>query len=88
MVIIVPSRIGVKSYEETKEFIDSLIGKINGKFSTMGWSPIHYLFTNLPFEELSALYSIGDALLVTSIADGMNLVSKEYIATTLKVRSF
>lgn len=84
MVIIVPSRIGVKSYEETKEFIDSLIGKINGKFSTMGWSPIHYLFTNLPFEELSALYSIGDALLVTSIADGMNLVSKEYIATNPK----
>ena len=84
MVIIVPSRIGVKSYEETKDFIDSLVGKINGKFSTMGWSPIHYLFTNLPFEELSALYSIGDALLVTSIADGMNLVSKEYIATNPK----
>ncbi|MGC8757444.1 MAG: trehalose-6-phosphate synthase, partial [Caldisericaceae bacterium] len=34
-----------------------------------------------PFEELTALYSLGDVLLVTPLMDGMNLVSKEFIAT-------
>ena len=81
IVVIVPSRIGVEKYDETKEYIDSLIGKINGKFGDIAWSPIQYLYKNLPFEELVPLYIIGDALLVTSLADGMNLVSKEYIAS-------
>ncbi|MGB9793462.1 bifunctional alpha,alpha-trehalose-phosphate synthase (UDP-forming)/trehalose-phosphatase [Caldisericum exile] len=84
IVVIVPSRIGVEKYDETKEYIDSLIGKINGRFSTIDWSPIQYLFKNLPFEELVPLYIVGDALLVTSLADGMNLVSKEYIAANPK----
>ncbi|BAL80797.1 bifunctional alpha,alpha-trehalose-phosphate synthase (UDP-forming)/trehalose-phosphatase [Caldisericum exile] len=84
IVVVVPSRIGVEKYNETKEYIDSLIGKINGRFSTIDWSPIQYLFKNLPFEELVPLYILGDALLVTSLADGMNLVSKEYIAANPK----
>lgn len=84
IVVVVPSRIGVEKYDETKEYIDSLVGKINGKFSTIDWSPIQYLFKNLPFEDLVPLYIAGDALLVTSLADGMNLVSKEYIASNPK----
>jgi trehalose 6-phosphate synthase/phosphatase len=81
ITIIVPSRIGVYEYQKTKENIDMLIGAINGKFGTIDWTPILYQFKNLPFEELTALYSAGDVLLVTPIVDGMNLVSKEYIAT-------
>ncbi|MEF3244986.1 MAG: bifunctional alpha,alpha-trehalose-phosphate synthase (UDP-forming)/trehalose-phosphatase [Caldisericaceae bacterium] len=82
IVVVVPSRIGVDKYNETKEYIEYLIGKINGKFGEIGWVPINYLFKNLPFEELVPLYIIGDVLLVTSLADGMNLVSKEFLATS------
>jgi len=81
IIIIVPSRIGVYEYQKTKENIDMLIGSINGKFGTIGWTPILYQYKNLPFEELTAMYSIGDVLIVTPLMDGMNLVSKEYIAT-------
>lgn len=35
---------------------------------------------SVPFEELTALYSISDVCLLTSSRDGMNLVAFEYIA--------
>ena len=81
VMIVVPSRIGVYMYQKTKENIDSLVGSINGQFGNIHWTPIIYQYKNLPFEELSAIYNIGDAILVTPFADGMNLVSKEYIAS-------
>lgn len=81
VMIVVPSRIGVYRYQKTKENIDSLVGNINGQFGNIQWTPIVYQFKNLPFEELSAVYNIGDVILVTPFADGMNLVSKEYIAS-------
>ncbi|CAI7863156.1 unnamed protein product, partial [Closterium sp. NIES-53] len=47
-------------------------------------SPSSFLFTfqdrSLAFHELCALYAITDVLLVTSLRDGMNLVSYEYVA--------
>ena len=81
VAVVVPSRIGVYRYQETKETIDQIIGRINGKFGSIKWTPVIYQFKNLPFEELAAIYNLGDAILVTPYADGMNLVSKEYIAS-------
>ena len=79
-MIVVPSRIGVYQYQETKNTIDQMIGNINGKFGNFEWTPIVYQFKNLTFEPLAALYSAGDVILVTPLIDGMNLVSKEYVA--------
>lgn len=39
-----------------------------------------YMHRSIPFDELSALYSVADVCLLTSARDGMNLVSFEYIA--------
>lgn len=81
VAVVVPSRIGVYKYQETKETIDQIIGSINGKFGSIKWTPVIYQFKNLPFDELAAVYNLGDVILVTPFADGMNLVSKEYIAS-------
>ncbi len=42
--------------------------------------PVQYLHRELPFDELIALYRAADVMLVTPLADGMNLVAKEYVA--------
>lgn len=84
LMLVVPSRDNVEHYALLKEEIDELIGKINGRHATMHWSPLHYYYRSLPFEELAALYKISDVCLVTSLRDGMNLVSKEYIASRKK----
>lgn len=79
-MVIVPSRDHVGSYAELKTRIDEEIGSINGRYSTMDWTPVCYLYHGFPFEELAAMYFIADIALVTPLRDGMNLVAKEYIA--------
>jgi trehalose 6-phosphate synthase/phosphatase len=78
--ITVPSRERVEHYKILKSQIDTLVGKINGQYGTIGWVPIWYLYRSLPFPRLAALYQISDIALVTPLRDGMNLVAKEYVA--------
>jgi len=81
ILVAAPSRTQVEQYRLLKRQIDELVGWINGKYGTIGWTPIWYLYRSLPFPALVALYSIADVCLVTPIRDGMNLIAKEYIAT-------
>jgi len=81
LLVAAPSRTQVDHYRLLKKQIDELVGWINGKHGTIGWSPIWYLYRSLPFHTLIALYSIADICLVTPLRDGMNLIAKEYIAT-------
>jgi len=81
VLVVVPSRIGVDSYQQMKRQIDELVGRINGKFGGIHWTPIVYQYKSLPFDPLVALYTISDVGLVTPIRDGMNLISKEFVAT-------
>lgn len=77
----VPSRERVAEYRELRRQVEELTGTINGKFGEVGLTPVQYLYRSLPFEELIALYRSADIMLVTPLADGMNLVAKEYVAT-------
>ena len=80
VIIVAPSRTAVPQYQELKREVDELVSVINGRFSTISWTPIHYFYRTFPFEHLSALYAEADVLLVTALRDGMNLIAKEYIA--------
>jgi trehalose 6-phosphate synthase/phosphatase len=81
ILVAVPSRTGVEQYALLKKRVDELISRINGKYGTIGWMPIWYLYRFLPFKSLVPLYSVGDVALITPIRDGMNLIAKEYLAT-------
>ncbi|MBE0664277.1 MAG: bifunctional alpha,alpha-trehalose-phosphate synthase (UDP-forming)/trehalose-phosphatase [Candidatus Aminicenantes bacterium] len=81
VMIVVPSRAGVTHYLRTKKQIDETVGKINGKYATLTWTPILYQFRSLDFPSLVALYSQCQVALVTPLRDGMNLVAKEYVAS-------
>lgn len=80
MLVTVPSRENVASYRALKKRIDELVGQVNGKHSTMDWTPVDYYYRSLPFEQLVSLYAASDVMLVTPLRDGMNLVCKEYLA--------
>lgn len=81
IMIVVPSRTGSEHYIMLKREIDELIGRINGRFGTIGWNPIWYIYRSLPFHTLAALYSLSHIALITPLRDGMNLIAKEYVAT-------
>jgi trehalose 6-phosphate synthase/phosphatase len=81
ILVAVPSRINVESYIDLKNQVDEAIGRLNGKYTSLDWSPIWYMYKSLPFETLSALYNMADIALITPLRDGMNLVAKEYVAS-------
>ncbi|KAL9714275.1 Trehalose-6-P synthase/phosphatase complex synthase subunit [Leucoagaricus gongylophorus] len=78
--LAVPSRQDVEEYQNLRSTVNELVGRINGRFGTVEFMPIHFMHKSLGFDELCALYAVSDVCLVTSTRDGMNLVSYEYVA--------
>jgi trehalose 6-phosphate synthase/phosphatase len=83
-MVVVPSRYTIDRYKKMKKEIESTVGRINGKYSSLAWSPIIYQYMSLSFNELVALYDLSDVGLITPLRDGMNLVAKEYIACQIE----
>jgi trehalose 6-phosphate synthase len=81
ILIAVPSRTRVADYVQLKREVDEQVGRVIGRFSSDGWVPIRYLYTQFDAEELVAYYQAGDVALLTPLRDGMNLVAKEYVAS-------
>uniref|UniRef100_A0A6P7EXP5 Alpha,alpha-trehalose-phosphate synthase [UDP-forming] isoform X2 n=1 Tax=Diabrotica virgifera virgifera TaxID=50390 RepID=A0A6P7EXP5_DIAVI len=83
--ISVPSRTDVKEYQDLKEEMDQLVGRINGRFTTPNWSPIRYIYGCVSQDELAAFYRDAAVGLVTPLRDGMNLVAKEFVACQINI---
>lgn len=81
VLVLVPSRTDVSSYQSMKKAIDEKVGAINGSFGTLDWTPILYQYKGFPFEELVPLYKNTHVMLVTPFRDGMNLVAKEFLVS-------
>jgi trehalose 6-phosphate synthase/phosphatase len=79
--VAVPSRTEVTEYINLRQEVEKLVGEINGKYSTLDYIPIKYIFKSIDIYKLMALYRSSKVLFITSKRDGMNLVSLEYIAT-------
>ncbi len=82
--IVVPSREDIPEYYDLKIEIERLVGEINGQFTRSGWVPIHYIFRSVSRAELLAYYRTCEIALVTPLKDGMNLVAKEYCASSVE----
>jgi len=79
-MVMVPSRDTIVRYQEMKKEIEATVGRINGRYGTLGWNPVAYQYKSLKFNEMIALYALSDVGLLTPLRDGMNLVAKEYVA--------
>ncbi|WP_122263681.1 alpha,alpha-trehalose-phosphate synthase (UDP-forming) [Ornithinimicrobium cerasi] len=77
--VATPSRERVEAYRTLREQIEATVGRINGDFSHLGDTAVHYLHQSYGREEMAALFKVADVMLVTPLRDGMNLVAKEYV---------
>ncbi|KAK2616615.1 hypothetical protein QQS21_000438 [Conoideocrella luteorostrata] len=59
--------------------VNELVMKINGEFGSLGFSPVQHYPQYLNPDEYFALLRAGDIGLITSVRDGMNTTSLEYI---------
>jgi alpha,alpha-trehalose-phosphate synthase [UDP-forming] len=78
--ILVPSRTLIKRYEDLDREVETLIENVNFKYATANWQPIHVIKGSLPPSDVYSFYKSANVTMVTSLADGMNLVAKEYVA--------
>lgn len=83
IIIAAPSRADIKEYQSNRSDLEKLVGQTNNQFHTNKWRPIEYHYESLPLEDLIPLYQLADIALIVPLADGMNLVAKEYVASKL-----
>jgi len=79
LMVTTPPAPGMEVYEEVREAVDQVVGRINGRFGTLEWTPVHYLFRALPFEDVVAYSAAADVAWITPLRDGLNLVAKEFV---------
>ena len=78
--VAVPSRGGVEAYQQFRAEVEGAVGRVNGRFGRPDWTPLQYLHREVNDETLIGLYRAADAMIVTPLRDGMNLVAKEFVA--------
>lgn len=78
--VCVPAAAEMQVYRELQHQIEQAVGRINGRFTTVDWTPVQFFFRPLPFEQVVAWYAMADVMWITPLRDGLNLVAKEFVA--------
>ncbi|MEL6206182.1 MAG: glucosylglycerol-phosphate synthase [Pseudomonadota bacterium] len=81
MHVSVMANRNMTAYAEIQAEVEQLAGRINGTFGTLEWQPLAFISQPIPFDDLVAYYRAADVAWITPLADGMNLVCKEYVAS-------
>jgi len=78
--VAAPSRSALDEYRFFQERVQHLTARINTRFGSSHYQPVHLLAQHHESEALTVLYRAADVCLITSLHDGMNLVCKEFVA--------
>lgn len=80
--ILAPSRESIPSYKKLRKSVETITARINHKYGTSDWKPIHILYKSFQRDQIIKFYSRADVCVVTPLDDGMNLVSKEFVVAS------
>lgn len=77
-----PSRTHIPRYRDLVGELETLADAINWRFKAdnQGWKPIHFLIAHHDGPTVYAFLKMASVCIVSSLHDGMNLVSKEFVA--------
>ncbi|WP_341486109.1 trehalose-6-phosphate synthase [Thioclava sp. GXIMD4215] len=75
-----PSRADVAAYRQITNDLQAISGRINGQYSELDWQPLRFVHRSVARDRLIGLMRRAEVGLVTPLADGMNLVAKEFVA--------
>lgn len=76
-----PTRIHIPRYKELNDEINALVEATNWKYQKDGWKPIIFVRGHFGYKDLLALFQLAQVCIISSLHDGMNLVSKEFISS-------
>ncbi|KAI9197114.1 glycosyltransferase family 20-domain-containing protein [Polychytrium aggregatum] len=79
-VVLIQVALPTTEENENETHVSDVVTRINANFGSLEFSPVVYLPQDISFSHYVALLSIADGCLITSLRDGMNLTSHEYVA--------
>jgi glucosylglycerol-phosphate synthase len=80
--VVAPAADTIAVHRAVRDEVDMIVGRINGRFATLSWTPVRYFYRSLSFEEVVSWYAAASVAWITPLRDGLNLVSKEFVAAT------
>lgn len=78
---VTPPNESITEFKKIKSELDEQVGRINSEFGQIHWTPIYYFYTELTLDEIIQVFLSSDVAMITPFRDGLNLISKEYIAS-------
>ena len=64
--------------------VNGLVGRVNGRYGTADYTPIHYIRYGLSKVDTVALLSMTDVYLATSLSEGVTMSALEFVAAQSK----
>lgn len=77
-VVLIQVALSTTEQNELGSSVSDLVTRINSNH-TLGHQPLIFLHQDISFAQYLALLTIADALVVTSLREGMNLTSHEFV---------
>jgi alpha,alpha-trehalose-phosphate synthase [UDP-forming] len=77
----VPSRTQIQDYQDLNAEIDREVSRLNEKWGTGKYKPVHFFKGEYSQTELMGLHRLASFCMVSPLHDGMNLVAKEFVAS-------
>jgi trehalose 6-phosphate synthase len=74
-----PSRTKLPAYSDVRANVRSTAQRINGRFGNADYCPIILLEAQFTGDDVARLMRAADLCIVSSLHEGMNLVSKEFV---------
>ncbi|KAJ1984762.1 Trehalose-6-P synthase/phosphatase complex subunit [Dimargaris verticillata] len=78
-VVMIQIALSTAEHNEIHSQVTDVVTRINSKFGSISYQPIVFLHQDIPFSQYLALMTFANAFIITSLRDGMNLTSHEYI---------
>ncbi|KAI9017165.1 glycosyltransferase family 20-domain-containing protein [Gaertneriomyces semiglobifer] len=78
-VVLIQVALSTTEANESETRVSDVVARINSRFGTIEYSPVIYLYQDISYSHYLAILSVADACLITSLRDGMNLTSHEYV---------
>jgi trehalose 6-phosphate synthase len=76
-----PSRTEIPQYQQLRDAVDASVQRINERFGSASYQPVILLRAHHEPERVFRFYRAAEMCYVSSLHDGMNLVSKEFVSS-------
>ena len=85
--ILVQVALTTAEHNETHVAVTDVVSRINAKYGSIEHQPVVFLHQDIQHSHYLALLSVADVMMITSLRDGMNLTSHEYVLCQVKKHS-